>query len=292
MIEHLVKAPQELAETHNQVILKMNGLSVMKACVFTEKLRGSLFLEDHLLLFVQRGVYSISYGGEIYDVRPNEMILLKKAIVVQYQKTGDPDGDGMMEYRMFFLKDDLLREFSRLSGIKPKAPAASVAVSVKPVNERLLKYVDSLEPYFTEPDGIDEHLIKIKLLELLFDLAAADQDLMLQLLQLKQQARSDIPKIVEENLLNPVSVDDLAYLSGRSLSTFKREFQAIYSMPPRQWIRERRLDRAKELLMNSALSVTDICYMTGFENSTHFSRAFKEQYGISPAFYRQKYSFA
>ncbi|OBZ08794.1 AraC family transcriptional regulator [Bacillus sp. FJAT-27264] len=292
MGDKLVKAPQELAATQEQIILKMNGLLVMKACLFTEKRRGSLFLEDHMLLFVQRGVYTINYGGKIYNVRKNEMILLKKAIVVQYLKTGDPEGDGMMEYRMFFLKDDLLREFAKMANVKPQKPAVSTAVSVKPVNERLLKYVDSLNPYFSEPENIDENLIKIKLLELLFDLAAADQDLMLQLLQLKQQVRSDIPKIVEDNILNPVSVNDLAYLSGRSLSSFKRDFQSIYSMPPHQWIRERRLDRAKDLLMNSSLSVTDICFMTGFENITHFSRTFKERYDLSPVSYRQQFSFA
>lgn len=290
MVEKILKAPKQITETKS--ILKQNGFSVMEFCTFTEMLQGSLFLEDYLLLFVQRGNYAIHYGGEVYRVRKNEMILLQKAIVYHYEKTGDPEDGGIMEYTMFFLKDELLREFFKMANVQPKETKKPVAVSIKPVNERLAKYVESLKPYFDEPKAIDGNLIKIKLLELLFDLAAADEDLMRQLMQLKQPARSDIPKIVEENLMNPVSVSDLAYLSGRSLSSFKRDFQAIYNVPPHQWIRERRLDKARELLSNTSLSVTDICFMTGFENTTHFSRAFKDRYDCSPVNYRQQFSFA
>jgi AraC family transcriptional regulator, exoenzyme S synthesis regulatory protein ExsA len=92
---------------------------------------------------------------------------------------------------------------------------------------------------------------------------------------------------VEENTFNPVSLNDLAYLSGRSLSTFKREFKDVYNTPPLQWIRNRRLDRARELLTHSPLSVTDICFTTGFENVAHFSKVFKERFGISPSRFKQ-----
>lgn len=291
MAERVIKVPHGLTiAASDQRILNLNGFSVIKSYTFTKKRKGTLFLEDHLLLFVQHGIYTVSYGGEVYTVHKNEMVLLKKAISIQYQKTKDPDDPCRLEYKMFFLKDDLLREFFKMANIKPKSPKVPVPISVKPVDERLIKYVESLEPYFKEPEKVDGNLIKIKLLELLYDLAASDGGLMLQLMQLKQQAYSDIAKIVEENILNPVSLNDLAYLSGRSLSSFKRDFQAIYNMPPYHWLREKRLDYAQELLLSTAMTVTDICFMTGFENITHFSRIFKEYYGCSPISYRQQYS--
>jgi AraC-like DNA-binding protein len=79
-----------------------------------------------------------------------------------------------------------------------------------------------------EPDRINPGLIKIKLLELLFDLADADDKLLFQFLQIKRKEKRHITEIIEENLFNPVSLNDLAYLSGRSLSSFKRDFQSIY----------------------------------------------------------------
>nr|WP_231597729.1 helix-turn-helix transcriptional regulator [Bacillus sp. SA1-12] len=63
-------------------------------------------------------------------------------------------------------------------------------------------------------------------------------------------------------------------------------FKSIYNTSPLQWIRNRRLDRAKELLAISALSVTDVCYSTGFENVAYFSKVFKKKFGMSPSMVR------
>lgn len=86
---------------YDQSILKLNGFSVIESCTFAQKRKRSLFLEDHLLLFVQHGIYSISYGGKIYDVQKNEMVLLKKAIVVQYLKSGDIEDEGLLDTKCF-----------------------------------------------------------------------------------------------------------------------------------------------------------------------------------------------
>jgi transcriptional regulator GlxA family with amidase domain len=77
-------------------------------------------------------------------------------------------------------------------------------------------------------------------------------------------------------------------LSGRSLSSFRRDFFAIYNMPPSQWIRLKRLEKARGLLISATMSVTDICYTTGFENIAHFSRLFKSHFGYCPRYFRMK----
>jgi transcriptional regulator GlxA family with amidase domain len=50
-----------------------------------------------------------------------------------------------------------------------------------------------------------------------------------------------------------------------------------------RWIREKRLSKAYEMLRLSSLSVADVAYSLGFENPTHFSRIFKQQYGYAPS---------
>ena len=97
-----------------------------------------------------------------------------------------------------------------------------------------------------------------------------------QLIQLRQPIKTDIYRVVEENYTSPISLDELAYLSGRSLSSFKGELQDIYGAPPARWIRERRLSKAHEMLRSSSLSVADVTYSLSFENPTHFSRTFKQ----------------
>jgi AraC-like DNA-binding protein len=285
----IIRVPQGLTVApYNQTMLKMNGLSVIESCLFTEGRFGSMFLDDHVLLFVLHGVYTVKYGQEEYTVRKNQMVFLKRSIVVEYRKYGEPDDNHQLEYMMFFLKDELLKDFVKMTNVRIDQVVGTVPVAVKNVTERLLKYVESVKPYFSEPDKIDAGLVRLKLLELLFDISSADINVMQQLLQLRQPARLNISTVVEENILNPVSLGDLAYLSGRSLSSFKRDFQAIYNLPPSQWIREKRLEKAKELLSTTAMSVTDVCYTTGFENIAHFSRLFKEYFGYSPSSLRQQ----
>ena len=282
------KVPEDITATPFQKILSLNGLSVIESCsVNASGRKGSAFLEDHLLLFVQQGTYNIRVGKCKYVVRKNEMVLLKKAILMEYDKEGDPDNNNIFEYMMFFLKDEFLIDFMKIANIQSIQVEELVPVSVKPVNERLLGFVESIKPYFQEQEDIDAGLLKIKMLELLFDLASTDKNLLQQILQLKKQARADITVVVEDNFTNPVSLTELAYLSGRSLSTFKRDFQAIYQVSPAQWIREKRLMKAKELLGNTGLTVTDVCYSTGFENMAHFSRLYKEHFGYSPSTHRQ-----
>jgi AraC-like DNA-binding protein len=284
----VVKLPKGfMTSPYNYQVLALDEFTVVASCNCESGTAGSMFLENHLLLFVLQGIYTVQYGNQACTIRRNEMALLPKATVVQYQKTGASDSDNMLDYMMFFLKDELLKEFIKMANIKFTKPTIPVSISAKPVNERLLKYLDSLKPYFSETNEIEGNLIKIKLLELLFDLASADNNMLQQLLQVKQQVRSNMSTIVEENLTKPVSLNDLAYLSGRSLSSFKRDFRAVYNVSPAHWIREKRLQKAKELLTNSSMSITDVCFMTGHESVAHFSRIFKEYFGDSPSSYKQ-----
>tara|TARA_B100002049_G_scaffold227887_1_gene201937 strand:- start:929 stop:1552 length:624 start_codon:yes stop_codon:yes gene_type:complete len=201
---------------------------------------------------------------------------------------GDTDQDNQYISLMFFLKDEFLWEFLKMTNIKSVQSKESVRILVKAANKRLLAFFESIEPYFNEPENIDSGLIKIKMLELLYDLAGTDKNLFQQLLQMKQPLRTEIPEVMEKNYTSPVSLTELAYLSGRSLASFKRDFLAIYNMPPSKWIRKKRLDKAKEILKNTSIAVSDICYSLGYENPAHFSRIFKEQFGHSPTKVRRE----
>ncbi|HEV2481852.1 MAG TPA: AraC family transcriptional regulator [Puia sp.] len=124
-------------------------------------------------------------------------------------------------------------------------------------------------------------MVVLKMLELLYDLTSTDKNLLQQLLQLRQQVYADIPAMVEENYANPVSLSDLAYLCGRSLSSFKRDFYAIYQTTPATWIREKRLSKAREML-RAGMGVKEVCYSLGFGSPAHFSRLFKSYFGQTP----------
>ncbi len=279
-----VKTPDQLTDApFFHVPLKFKNFTVMESCVHIRNSKGAMFLDEHMIYYVHKGKNIFGHGKMTYELNAGEMVVLPKSIMVTYDKYGSKDEDNLYQGLMIFLKDEFIAEFIKIASIKSVYTNEQVKITVKPVKERLLKFFESLFPYFNEPENIEEGLIRLKMLELLYDLTNIDKSFLLQLLQLRKQPVHDLSYVLENNYMNPVSLEDLAYLSGRSLSSFKREFQLIYNTTPAQWIREKRLNKAKELLSNTAMSVTDACYATGFENLTHFSRLFKEYFGIPPS---------
>lgn len=249
--------------------------------------RGGMFLKDHMLLFVLEGVNRITHGKKTYTVYKNEMVLFKKNISIAYDKTGSADTGNIYDSVMFFLKDEFLSDFMKMSGIKTVQTETLANVNVIQVKEPLLSYIISIKAYFNGSAKIDKGLVRIKIMELLYDLAQIDHNLLLQLIQLKKQVVVDISQIIEENYMNPLKLEEFAYLSGRSLASFKRDFSAIYKTSPAQYLKEKRLNKAKELLATTDWPVTEICFAVGFENVSHFVRIYKEFSGRTPTEYRK-----
>lgn len=92
-----------------------------------------------------------------------------------------------------------------------------------------------------------------------------------------------ICEVVKNNLLRPITVEQLAEQCGISPSSFKRKFKAHFGEPPHKWLTRQRLAHAKTLLLNSSLSVKEIGFACGFAGPSHFVRTFKARYGTTPA---------
>ena len=82
--------------------------------------------------------------------------------------------------------------------------------------------------------------------------------------------------------MNDISMEEIANYTGRSLSTFKRDFKKCSTLSPREWLIRRRLEAARELIRKGGRKVSEICFEVGFKNLSHFSKIYKETYGIPP----------
>ena len=98
----------------------------------------------------------------------------------------------------------------------------------------------------------------------------------------------DVRDFIDSHYTNPLTVDRLAARCGLSPFHFIRAFRAAFGATPHQYLRERRLDRAKELLVTTALPVTEVCDQIGFQSLGSFSTLFRRITGETPAEYRAK----
>ena len=100
----------------------------------------------------------------------------------------------------------------------------------------------------------------------------------------------DIPKLtayMKNNFQRPVYLEELARLASVSNATLMRHFRASFGCTPMEYLRSLRLRHAAELLLNSSLSVKEISDMSGFATQAYFFRAFRRDYGVSPAEFRK-----
>jgi AraC-like DNA-binding protein len=88
---------------------------------------------------------------------------------------------------------------------------------------------------------------------------------------------------MEKNFMFNMSLKKFGYLTGRSLTTFQRDFHKAYNITPQRWLTRKRLEAAHYQLAEKNKKPSEVCFETGFENLSHFSSAFKKQFGYSPA---------
>ena len=92
---------------------------------------------------------------------------------------------------------------------------------------------------------------------------------------------------VNAHLHEEISLQCLAQLAGLSTYYFVRLFKQSVGLAPHQYVIRRRLEKARQLLKTSHLSILQIAIDVGFSSSSHFSHTFKKAFGVSPSQYRQ-----
>jgi AraC-like DNA-binding protein len=101
-----------------------------------------------------------------------------------------------------------------------------------------------------------------------------------------------LAKVVETILDRPeqnYTLESLAEVAAMSRATFIRHFEKSFQRTPMDYLRDVRLRRGAQLLQTSELPVDSVASKVGYASRSHFSRAFNEQFGVSPADYRKQF---
>jgi AraC family transcriptional regulator len=95
-------------------------------------------------------------------------------------------------------------------------------------------------------------------------------------------------ELLEAHLNGNITLQQVAEACGLSVSHFARAFRQTFHRPPHKWLTERRVDRARDLMTNSRLSIADIATRCGFADQSALNRSFKRIYGITPGIWRRR----
>ncbi|PTQ09787.1 AraC family transcriptional regulator [Sphingomonas oleivorans] len=90
------------------------------------------------------------------------------------------------------------------------------------------------------------------------------------------------------NLAGDFGVAELAQLTGLSVGHFTRAFRSSTGLPPHRWLMARRVDKARDLLLNTELTLAEVASACGFVDQSHFTRLFSSTMGAPPGEWRRE----
>lgn len=155
------------------------------------------------------------------------------------------------------------------------------------LKERIRGLEYGADDYMSKPFSQEELLLKIK-------------NILASLSKSEGQSQGNIPKeesqtieeifmekagvTIENNIGNSdFSIEDFSNEMGMSRRHLHRKLKALTNLSPSQFIRSYRLNKAKSIILNKELSISETAYQVGFEDLSYFSKCFKEQFGQSPS---------
>ncbi len=188
---------------------------------------------------------------------------------------------------LFFIPDDFIRKtlITRSTPIR-RTSNTFAPVMVLDKSETLAAFFHSISSYFGGSHEPDKSLLELKFKELI--LTIADNPKNEELLSyfgsiMDESPDATVRRVMEENFSFNLKLEVYAELCNRSLSSFKRDFHRIYGSTPGDWLLEQRLLHAHRLLTDLRRSVSEATFESGFESVSHFSRSFKNKFGVSPS---------
>jgi AraC-like DNA-binding protein len=241
-----------------------------------------LWSHNNYILYVEEGrkIWHTPHGS--YDLQPGSCVFIRRgaAIVEQFFDTE-------FCFYLFFVSDEFISEVLKTK-TEPLYLSERKYEPIIPIksSDAVHSYFKSMLPYFNAARTPDQSLLQLKFKELILTLAdnKENQQLLGYFGHLVHSPKSvTLQSVMEDNFCFNLKMEDFAKLTYRSLSAFKRDFLRHYNTSPGKWLSEKRLNHAKNLLTHGGKTVSDTAFESGFESVSHFSRAFRMHFGITPS---------
>jgi AraC-like DNA-binding protein len=254
---------------------------IVYSCYVTRSREGEQFVSDHVFSHQVSGTLILNDGNKIYEFNEGEFRFYKRNHLVKFIK--QPPENGEFKAISVYLDQETLRNFSIEYGYKQEKHLQGDAVLKLKPHILYKSYMDSLMPYLQTSQPVNAPLQVLKLREAILILLQANPELKDALFDFTEPGKIDLEAFMNKNFHFNVEIKRFAYLTGRSLATFKRDFEKVFHSSPSRWLQQRRLQEAHYLIKEKGKAPSDVYLDLGFEDLSHFSFAFKKTYGVAPS---------
>jgi len=238
-----------------------------------------LVLPQPALVRVMSGEVRIAGANKHYSFFAGDTVLFPRNQLGRMSKL-PLNGEPCIAVSIVF-RQEILRQYYAAHAVDPQAHQTTglIQLADHPLLESLF---NSLTPYFKLADALPADLAAFKIEEAIRVLRAIDKNVDHLLGQLDEPGKIDLMDFMERNYMFNLTAAKFGYLTGRSLTTFKRDFKKTFNNTPEKWLTKKRLELAHYLISEQKRKPSDVYFDVGFENLSHFSFAFKKQFGYNP----------
>jgi AraC-like DNA-binding protein len=244
-------------------------------------------ISDHILLHIISGELHIRDTSGVWFCRFGETILIRRNHLV---KCGNHPLPGGVPYEIiiFAFEKKMLQDYALRHNLEiahgSSESSGVVSLEAKPALKSLF---DSLATYMKSGKKLSEAMKHHKLNEAILALIEQNENLTQFLFDFADPGKTDLKEFMLRNYMFNIPIVKFAELTGRSLSTFQRDFQKIFGIKASLWLLKQRLKAAHEALLTGR-KPSEIYLDLGFGDLSHFSKVFKKEFGYTPSFLKKR----
>jgi AraC-like DNA-binding protein len=256
--------------------------NLLYSCVDKKQRGNESFVQEHAFGYILSGESHYKTNGGIQVVKAGTIGLIRRNQLIKSEKI-PPAGGGEFRAINIFLDQGFLRRYSAEHKLAPASGYTGDKILILPPDPFIKGYFDSLLPYFDHPEMANSSLAELKTREAIELLLRTNPIYYDFLFDFSEPYKIDLEAYMNQHYMFNVPSAQFATLTGRSLASFKRDFEKVFRTSPGQWLLQKRLSEAHYLIREKGRKPSDVYLDVGFENLSHFSYTFKKAYGVAPS---------
>lgn len=271
--------------------MEVNELLFVEYTCSKKVTQFGIWSDNNYFAFISSGKKIWKSIHNSYEVADGDIIFVKKGANLTHAFFEDEFCAIFVFIPDEFIKTFLKRNADLLDTSIADISAQDAVLQVHP-DELLKNYCRSVQSFLSITEKPNEQLLTLKFDELLLSLFSHTRHKHLTdyFISLCRNQHAHLSRIMEANFAYNLNLEDLAKLCNMSLSAFKNAFKLQYNTTPAVWLKNMKLNLALQKVLSSDLTISQISFECGFEDTSHFIRVFKEKYNLTPFQYRQKHT--
>lgn len=273
-----------VTETHGG-ITTVHYKDFIHYCRVTDNTPCHGITTDHIVVYIFSGEMQIRAAGKTYRLKKGDAYLLCRNHMNRKESKPLANGEPF-EGVFFYLTIPMLRQTMRQQNLSAKGTLAFahkppfIPLPHHPFIDNLFA---SLRTFFKSSHCPDERLMDLKMQEIVLTLIEIKPELHTLLFDFAAPMKINLKDFMEQSYTKRLTIAELAYYAGRSPATFKTDFATEFHMPPGRWIMQRRLEEARRRMNEEGKRPSEVYREVGFKTLSHFSTAFRRQFGYAPS---------